>query len=148
MGRNNGWTGGLSFYMGCALNLVSWKLIAGWEIFGPSLWPTQNWIHPKMGWGADVTCHIIRHVSSTFHIIDMYMSSLPATSDATSVATSISMSLMVEHVALSVIISDVYFCHRYWAWVGLTGLRVVLWRFRNVIDCANLWCLRKKHQSI
>ena len=45
-------------------------------------------------------------------------------------------------------ICDMYFCHRYWAWVGLNGLWVVLWQFKNVIDHANMWRLRKRRRSI
>ena len=52
------------------------------------------------------------------------------------------------HINIHVNISDVYFCHRYWAWVGLSGLLIILWWFRNVIDYANLWRLRKKRHSI
>jgi len=46
------------------------------------------------------------------------------------------------------IICDIYFWHRYWTWVGFSGLQVILWQFRNVIGRANLWCLRKKCRSI
>ena len=45
-------------------------------------------------------------------------------------------------------IHNVYFCHRYWTWVELSGLRIILWQFRNAIDRANLWRLQKKHRSI
>ena len=44
------------------LNLISWKLMVGWEIFGPSLWTMLNWAHPQMGRGADVTRHVSNHV--------------------------------------------------------------------------------------
>ena len=44
------------------LNLISWKLMVGWEIFGPSLWTMLNWAHPQMGRGVDVSHHVSNHV--------------------------------------------------------------------------------------
>jgi hypothetical protein len=74
-----------------------------------------------------VGCHVSRHVGChvNIHVIDSWTRGIIRDN-----------------------ICDVYFSHRYWAWVGLSGLRAILWRFRNIIDRANLWRWQKKSHSI
>ena len=73
------WWAEFLFGLYIVLILVSWELMVGREIFGPSLWTRLNWAHSQMGRGADDTCHISNyvighvnlHVIIAIHVITM-----------------------------------------------------------------------------
>ena len=86
-----GWIGGLNFYLG-------WKLMVGWEIFGPSLWTRLNWAHSQMGRGADVTRHVSNHVIGHVNLHVIIAIHIIAKSTATSFVMSSMCDMEIESV--------------------------------------------------
>ena len=80
------------------LNLIGWKLMVGWEIFGPSLWSMQNWAHPQMGCGADVTHHVSNHVIGHVNLHVIIAIHVIAKSTATSSSMSSMYDVAIESV--------------------------------------------------